>query len=107
MTRKLVDVFYAVAVLGVFIVFPGAAVVAGLVTLPVFSFLDKPISILLVPIVAAMLLGGLMIPITRLSGPETIPLYAVVSGAAAALLAGLHLARLKLLGELSSKSPRP
>ena len=100
MTRTLVNLAYVVAVLGVFAVFPGAAVIGGMVTLPLFPFLDRPLAILAVPVVAAVLLGGLMIPMTRLSGPGTIPLYAVASGAAAALLAGLYLAKSKLLGEL-------
>ncbi len=104
MKRRLIDLGYVMAVLGVFALFPGAAVVAGLVTLPLFSFLERPLAILLVPVAAAAMLGGLLIPMTRQLGPETIPFYVAVSGGAAALLAGLHLAKIILLrGPLGRK----
>ena len=99
MKRHLVNIAYVSAVLAVFAAFPGAAVIGGLVTLPVLSFLDRPLAIVLVPTAAACILGGLVIPMTRLLGPEAIPFYAAVSGGTAALLAGLHLIKLAWLGE--------
>ena len=96
--RLVVNLVYAVAVLALLWFFRPFGLVGVVATLPVMPFFERHRDAIAVSIFAAAALGGLVIPMAQLLGPEAIPRYAALSVAAAALAMALHYGRDRILG---------
>ena len=89
---------YAIGTIVVIWLFGVPGAVAAFVVLPTATSFERPASLLVTVVACAALIGGIMIPMVQQMPPGNIPYYTLMSGLAAAIIAGLHILRTRYLG---------
>ena len=95
--RWLVTLVYAALLLAVatFLGAPGA--IAVLSTLAIAAYFERHRDLLIISALCAAILGGLVIPMARMIGPENIPLYAGLGAVGALITTELLFLRTRFL----------